>query len=346
MRINGSDVHAAVQGPLASAWLVVADEPLLAIEAGDAIRKAALAEGYSDREVLFIDQKNDWAKLSAVGQNGSLFATRQLLEWRVDADVGKPGSDAINSWFERFPPDTLVLMMVSGREVLRRKTKWVDKFESNGVVVDVKPVYPNQFSRWLQQRLTQRQLRIDPEALYRLSYRLEGNLLAAAQEVERLALWCDGHVTLQHVEDTVGDSARFDLFQLTDRALAGDAAGALRVVRGLQAEGEPPQRMVWLLHREIHHLRNLCGMGRGQMQTYGRSQRLWPARLDMLSRAANRFERDVLNRLLVNCQHLDAMSKGRLVGDVWAAAERVLLVLSGRMSPKVLASPFDQEALQ
>ena len=338
MRISGSDVPSAVERNLANAWLVVADEPLLAIEAGDAIRKAALGAGYSDREVVFIDQKNDWGKLTGVGQNGSLFSTRQLLEWRVAAEVGKPGSDAIKSWFEHFPPDTLVLMMMSGREVLRRKTKWVDQFESNGVVVDVKPVYANQFPRWLQQRLNQRGLRIDPDALDRLCYRLEGNLLASAQEVERLALWCEGHVTLADVEETVGDSARFDLFQLTDRALSGDAAGMLRVIRGLQAEGEPPQRMVWLLHREIHHLRALCGVGRGQIQAYGRSQRLWPARLDMLSRAANRFKRQSLDQLLVSCQQLDAMSKGRLVGDVWESAEQMLLVLAGRIAPDTLNS--------
>ena len=331
MRIGAAEVPRVAAKELPPAWLIAADEPLLAIEAADSVRTEARKQGYTEREVLFIDQRSDWTKLAGAGHSGSLFATRQLLEWRVATEVGKPGSDAIAQWLEHFPPDTCLLVILPGRDPVKRRTKWVSAFEQKGVVVDIKPIYDNQFGAWLKTRLRQRGLEISAEALHRLSYRLEGNLLAAAQEIERLSLWCDGRVEVDEVEELVGDSARFDPFQLTDRALSGDAGATVRVLRGLRAEGAPPPRVVWLIHRELSHLLALSGKGRAAASEYGRQQRLWPARLDMLMRATRRFTRPDLLTMMQHCQRLDAMSKGRADGDVWATAERLLLSIAGRL---------------
>jgi DNA polymerase-3 subunit delta len=241
---------------LASAYLLAGEEPLLVEEAADAVRAQARAEGYAEREVLHVEAGFDWGRLRRAGENLSLFSNRRLIELHLpEKGPGVEGAQALSEFLEAAPPDTLLLVRAGRLDKKQRGSGWVTGFERAGVVMYAWPVGPAELPGWITARARAAGLQPDPESVDMLASRTEGNLLACAQELDKLKLiYPDGRLDAARVQAAVADSTRFGVMDLANRALAGDAAGALQTLRRLEGEGEAAVLIVWTLARDLRVL--------------------------------------------------------------------------------------------
>jgi DNA polymerase III subunit delta len=299
---------------LLPAYLVSGDEPLLVAEAADAVRARARAAGCSERETYFIERAADWDEVGAAAGNLSLFAARRIIEIRLAS--GKPGvagGAALLRLAQTAAQDLLLLVIAPRLDRDAQSANWVKAIEAAGAWVQIWPVDDEHLLAWLQARARRLGVTADAEALELLAERTEGNLLAAQQELQKLQLlFPDTPVTAAAVLAGVADSARYDVAQLSEAALAGATARALHVLAGLRAEGVEPPLVLWALSkaaRELWHAHTGAAAGaalRGwQRQTRALSQGLRRARAIPFGRVAQRAER------------ADRMIKGRLAGDAW-----------------------------
>ena len=242
--------------PLRPAYLVAGNETLLVLEAADAVRAAARAQGIGEREVHDMEGRDaDWAALEASLHAPSLFASRRLVEVRLP--TGKPGADggkAIAAFCAAPPPD-VVLLVIAGEWSKAHAGKWSEAIAKVGHVAIAWPVKPHELAGWIGARLRSRGVKATPDAVARLAQRVEGNLLAAAQEVDKLALLLQGQAEVLdagRMDALVADSARFDVFRLVDAALNGQPAQVSRIVAGLRAEGEAIPALMGMVVKELH----------------------------------------------------------------------------------------------
>jgi DNA polymerase-3 subunit delta len=327
MRISSEQLDRHLETGPAVAWLVSGDQPLLAGEAADAIRQRAQRDGYGDREIFFIEPKFDWGQVLGSSQALSLFASRRLLEIRLPTPrPGIEGGKVLAALASDPPPDTVVLVICGRLEGDARSSAWVRAFEQHGAHVQCWPVPVEELPRWIMTRASRRGLRLDQAAATLLAQRVEGNLLAANQEIEKLALTCEERVTLgeDDIAVSVADSARYDVFQLGEAALAGDAGRALRILAGLQAEGTEPPVVLWVLCRE---LRALAAARQGAMpRAFGRQAE---RRARLLQQAARRVAAGQLHRLLASAARADRCIKGLARGEPWDELARLTARLAG-----------------
>lgn len=335
MPVSLAQFHKQLAAPeLKPVYLLAGEEHLLLLEAADALRARARELGYLEREVLDAEGGFDWNEFAMSTATMSLFASRKLIDLRLPG--GKPGKDggaALAEYCERPAPDT-VLLVTCTQWSKQHETAWVAAVERAGVFVPVWPLKPNELSDWIGQRMTRSGLKPDRDAIAALAERVEGNLLAAAQEIDKLKL-LHGSAPLDAatLEDLVADSARFDVFRLTDAALAGDAARALRVLAGLRAEGEQvPGLMGWLL-MQLQQLARLAAAG-NQAAAF-RAERIWPAREGLYRKALARADARHWERCLAAAARIDRISKGRevdptgkAIGDAWLQLERLLAAIA------------------
>jgi len=323
------DTHLAQN--LAPCYLISGDEPLLVQECADAIRRAARAGGCTERQRLHISSKDDWLELGHAAGSLSLFAERKLIE--VQLPSGKPGTEgskAIQEYLASSPDD--VLLIVSGRiDKQSQKSKWYLALDQAGVVMPIWPVSPTELPRWISDRMSSLGLTAEPDAIALLAERLEGNLLAAAQEVEKLKLLHGDHtITATMVADTVSDNARYDAFRLVDVALSGDARGAVRTLRGLKGEAVQPPVLLWAVAREVRLLADLKrDVAAGTSIDRAMQQKgVWRNRQGLVRTALNRLSgRDLAEMQTLSFQ-VDGSSKGFLLGEPWSLLERLLIVLA------------------
>ncbi|MFC3129293.1 DNA polymerase III subunit delta [Coralloluteibacterium stylophorae] len=313
--------------PLRPVYLVAGSEPLRVMEAADAVRAKARAEGYAEREVFETDARFDWGQIEAGFSALSLFAQRRLFDVRLPSGrPGKEGADLIARYCADPAPDT-VLLLTGGDWSKSHAGKWVDAVARTGHYVPVWPLKPHELPDWLARRLRSRGVQADSAALARLVERVEGNLLAAAQEVDKLALLAEGRrLDVETMESLVADSARFDVFRLVESALSGDGPRALRMLRALRAEGEAvPALMGWI----VGELQRMAGFARtaargGNLAAEFKAARVWESRQATYRRALARHPAPVWERLVVECGRVDRIAKGREQGDAWLALERLL----------------------
>ena len=323
------DTHLAQN--LAPCYLISGDEPLLVQECADAIRRAARAGGCTERQRLHISSKDDWLELGHAAGSLSLFAERKLIE--VQLPSGKPGTEgskAIQEYLASSPDD--VLLIVSGRiDKQSQKSKWYLALDQAGVVMPIWPVSPTELPRWISDRMSSLGLTAEPDAITLLAERLEGNLLAAAQEVEKLKLLHGDHsITATMVADTVSDNARYDAFRLVDVALSGDARGAVRTLRGLKGEAVQPPVLLWAVAREVRLLADLKrDVAAGTSIDRAMQQKgVWRNRQGLVRTALNRLSgRDLAEMQTLSFQ-VDGSSKGFLLGEPWSLLERLLIILA------------------
>ena len=305
-------------------YLIAGEEHLLVLEAADALRARASERGYSEREVLDVDARFDWNELARAGASMSLFATRRLIDLRLPS--GKPGREGAAALVEfcTRPPDDTVLLITATQWSKKHEGAWVTTLGKTGMFVPVWPMKPAEFQRWVAQRMRSHGLVPDREAIAALVARVEGNSLAAAQEIDKLALLHgDGALDADTLESLVADSARFDVFKLVDAAFAGDAARALRILGGLHAEGEQlPALMGWLLN-QLQLLGRLANAG-NNLTSALRAERVWASREGMYRQALSRAPRGHWQQCLLQAGEIDRLSKGRGYGDPWLALERLL----------------------
>ena len=295
---------------LLPAYLISGDEPLLAGEAADAVRERARVAGFTERNVHFIERASDWADVRAAAATLSLFASRRLLEIRMaSAKPGVAGNAALVALLERGDPDTLFLILAPRLDRDAQNADWVRALQTRGAWLALWPVPPERLVGWLKARASRLGLQPSESALEILAARSEGNLLAAHQELQKLALaGYSGTITPEVMLAGVADSARFDVFQLGEAALAGDAARALRMLAGLRAEGTEPTLVLWALARAARDL--WAARAGGQASGWGR-----PAAA--LSQGAQRAPRLPFAAIARRAERADRMIKGRLAGEPW-----------------------------
>jgi DNA polymerase-3 subunit delta len=335
MRVKPEGLDRHLCKPLAPVYVVTGPEPLLVQEVGDRLRKAALEQGFTERERLEVDARFDWTALAFLADSPSLFATRRLIELRMDgAKPGDEGGRALRRYCDAPPPDTVLLVLLGQLERSAQNSKWFQTLERAGVWIQTWSVETHQLPAWIDARMRARGLVPDRDAVALLADRVEGNLLAAAQEVDRLALTLGGgEVDAPTVVAAVSDNARYDVFDLTDAALAGlDGARLLRILTTLRREGVEPVLVVWAFAREI---RTLCALSkdaeRGMaIEAVLTRNRVWERRKPIFRKALRRANSDLWRRLLVQCAELDRLVKGQRTGSVWNELLQLSMDMAGR----------------
>jgi DNA polymerase-3 subunit delta len=322
MRLVPETLSRALAAGLAPAWLVAGDEPLLVGEAADAIRARARADGFTERELLFVEPRFDWQRLLTEFRSRSLFAERRILEVRLpQAKPGLDGSRALVAALEALSPDVLLLVITGRIEWADRSSAWVKAFEAHGACVDAEQLAPEQLPGWVEARMRRYGLEPGPEAAQLLADRCEGNLVAAHQEIERLRLARGaGPVSAEAVAEAVADSARFHVFQLGETLLAGDAPRALRILDGLAAEGEEPTLVLWCVAEELRSILQWSSQPDGAARRLFRGGR---RRKELLRTAAQRVPRTRAAELLSSAARIDTLIKGSRKDEAWSALARV-----------------------
>jgi DNA polymerase III subunit delta len=328
MRLDFNALTGALTRGLAPCYLVYGDEPLLALEAGDAIRLAAQAAGYHLREVYFAEKGFKWDELRAAGQSLSLFGDRRLMEVRLPS--GKPGDGAavLEELARHPPPDTIILVSTGKLERKTLDSAWVKGIEQQGVLVALRPIAIGELPAWLAARALRAGIALDPDAAEFLAMRVEGNLLAASQEIQKLTLQgITGPVTAQDLLQAGGDSARYDVYQLSAAAAAGEAARALHILLALKAEGVEPTLLLWALSRE---LRGLYQAGeRSRLKNSARSS--WSLAATPTSAALGRLRQLPIRGLLLAAARTDRIVKGIRKGDPWTAITELTASFAGAL---------------
>jgi DNA polymerase-3 subunit delta len=332
MRLYPEKLADHLQQKLLPVYLVSGDEPLLLQECCDQIRQKARAEDCNEREVIEGGVSNfNWQDILHSASNMSLFADRKLIELRLPS--GKPGAEgskALCEYLDIASGDD-VLLIVSGKiDKQSTNSKWYKALDKAGVTVQVWPVDAKDLPRWLQQRVRNAGMSIDDDALRLLCERMEGNLLAAVQEVEKLKLLAAGSkITMQTVTEAVSDNARYNLFDMADNALKGNASVSLRMLHGLRAEGTEPPVVLWVLVREIRTLYEAqldCDSGQSAQQALS-SRRVWQNRMPLMQAALTRHNTHSLSLLLEQAARVDGSIKGFADGKPWDNLSRLVMTL-------------------
>jgi DNA polymerase III subunit delta len=341
MQIKPEQLAAHLGRGLRALYTVHGDEPLLAQEACDAIRAAARAEGYAERKVYSVAGASyNWSEVLGAAQSLSLFASRQLIEIRIPS--GKPGKDgalALQRYCERLPDDVLTLVQLPRLDGQQTKSAWFAALDAAGVILRVEAIERRALPLWIAQRLAVQGQRVPAgeegrRALAFFADRVEGNLLAAHQELQKLALLHPaGELSFEQIEAAVLNVARYDVFKLGEAALAGQVARALRVLDGLRAEGEAAVLVHWTLAEDIRGLKRVKdALGAGKpMPLALREARVWGAKERVFERALALLSDAALAHLLEAAHICDGLVKGLKHPDwpldPWQGLKRLVLML-------------------
>ena len=315
---------------LAPVYLIAGPERLVVEEAADQVRKVCRQQQIDERIRLTADRSFRWDELGQSTETGSLFASRRLVELRLP--TGKPGAEGgkvIRKWIEDQHDDVL-LIICDQWEMAQERAAWVKAVEKAGVYVPAWNVKPHQLPRWIGQRLASRGLKADDEICRFLAERLEGNLLAAAQEVDRLALlFPDSRLELERVREAVADSARFDAFRLAELVMTGRAGAALRCIRGLRESDTPEPAVLWALGRELEIALAVARRGRRESpQRVFADLGVWKSRQAPIEACIRRNGERRLEQGVARLSRLDLLSKGQVQGDFWQALERLCVAMA------------------
>ena len=330
-------------GPLHAAYLVAGPEMLRVLEAADAVRRMARAQGIGEREIFDVEGRDfDWGNVEATFNAPSLFSARRLVELRLPS--GKPGKDgekAILGFCANPPPD-VILLVTAGEWGKALQGKWSEAIGKIGMVAIAWAVKPHELAGWVESRLRAKGLRAEREAVQVLVERVEGNLLAAAQEIDKLALLAgNDSITVQSMQALVADAARYDVFRLTDAMLDGQAAQVTRMLAGLRAEGDAVAGLMPMLVRELLRTEALARVqaAGGNLGAEMKSQGIWDARQAPFKRALQRHPNPVRwDRFIAVASRIDRIAKGRADGDAWVALERLLLAVAEARAVRLLVA--------
>jgi len=333
VKLNPSQLEKHLKGELSPVYLVSGDEPLLVDEALMKLRTAAISQGYTERQTHIVERGFDWDEFAASLQTMSLFAERRLAELRLP--TGKPGTEGARyfaSLLEQAPPDTIIIVVTPALTGSAQKTKWVSNLTKAGSWLPLYAPDHRDLPRWLAGRLKAAGLSADQEALQLLCAQIEGNLLAAKQEIDKLVLLAEGgRVDVDTVRKSVADGARFDVFQLTDAALAGQGARAARILYSLEREGIAAPLVLWSLVREITVVSDvILRMAGGQSAGAAMAQAgVWRNRQNLISHAVRGRKAAHAHRLMSSAGQADLIVKGAKYGQPWNALLELTMTLAG-----------------
>lgn len=336
MKLSSETLGPQLAERLLPAYLVSGDEPLLVQEAVDAIRSRARATGFNERAVFFIERNQSvWEEAREAAQALSLFCERRILEIRMPG--GRPGTAGASTLSSLLAAsgESLLLLIVTGRlDREAQGAEWVRAVQARGAWVPVWPVERGRLPQWLRGRLQAAGLSADPAGLALLAERSEGNLLAAQQEIDKLALLLPGGARVAVAEVIAGsaDSARFDVFRLEEALRSRDAARALRILGGLRAEGTEPTLVLWAVLRALHDLAQGLPQGPSGRGPFGPRGPSRPA-------AGGASPSAPLRRLLARAGRADRVAKGLAAGDAWDELAWLSAELCGIAVPPLLELP-------
>ena len=311
MKLRPDQLSAHLKQSLHPIYFVSGDESLQVMEAVDALRATARVQGYIEREVFEVDAHFDWQMLLDAGNSMSLFADKRILDLRLPTGKpGKQGGDVLQNYAAR-PADDAILIISAGKlESASKNSKWFKSLDDAGVVIQCWPVNVAELPRWIEQRMRDRGMQAATGAAALLAERVEGNLLAAAQEVDKLLLLYGAvNISVQQVVDAVADSARYSVYDLVDATLAADVPRAVRMVAGLQAEGEAITLLVWALSRELRGLLTMSESGLSPEAAVIKAG-VWENRRALMSKALARHTTLRWKHFLKRCARLDKICKG------------------------------------
>lgn len=325
LRLDALDTH--LKRPLAALYVITSDEHLLTLEAADKIRQTARAQGLSEREVLLVDRSFKWGELLAANQSQSLFGDRKLIELRIP--TGKPGRDggkALQDYAASLSPDNVTLITLPKLDWATQKAAWVASLQHAGVYIDIPLIERPQLPAWLAARLAAQGQSANRECLNFIVDRVEGNLLAAHQEIQKLGLlYPQGALSFEQIHDAVLNVARYDVFKLNEAMLSGDATRLVRMLEGLKGEGEALPLVLWAVAEEIRTLLKLkAGMAQGRsLGQLSKENRIWGPRERLIEPALRRLSLSTLKEALQEAAQIDKMVKGLRAkdhsGDTWDA---------------------------
>ena len=321
MNLTSEDLPRHLNSGLKPLYVVYGDALLLAIEAGDSIRAAARAAGYSERETFIVEQHFKWAELKNSTQSMSLFADKKVIDIRIP--TGKPGVEggqALQDYVTNLSPDILTLISLPKLDNTAQKSKWFAALQQHAVVIAANDVPRNALPAWLAGRLKRQDQGTDKATLEFLADRCEGNLLAAFQEIQKLALlFPAGELSFEQVKDAVTDVARYDITKLVEAMLMGNTARFVRILDGLRGEGTATVLVLWAMSEEIRKLgKVLQAMQRGMNVSNAiRDARVWGASTSLIENATRRFKLPSVKNAMRHAALLDKTIKGLRQGDVW-----------------------------
>jgi DNA polymerase-3 subunit delta len=325
---------------LRPAYLIAGAEPLRVLEAADAVRLRARAQGIGEREIFDVDARFNWSLLEASLHAPSLFSAQRLLEVRLPS--GKPGTDGakVLAGFCADPPPDVVLLVTCDEWSRQHGGKWSEAIARVGHVVVAWPVKAHDLPEWIERRMRARGLRADRDAVQVLAERVEGNLLAAAQEIDKLALLDEGAtIDAARMESLVADAARFDVFRLLDAAMNGQGAHAARMLAGLRAEGVAVPALLGMVAMELQRAAALAQVQArgGNLAAEFKAQRIWDSKQAAYKRALARHDAARWDEFVARIGRVDRAAKGRGEGDPWQQLERVLLAVADAKAARLVA---------
>ena len=340
LRPNQVKEHFA-KGPLLPLYILSGDEPLLMQETADQIRAEARKAGFSERELFTVENNFDWNNVLQSGNSMSLFGDRKILEVRNEKGKFEDAAKkALQIYCDNPNPDNLLLLIIPKVDKKNQTAKWFMQLESIGAFIQVWPVETSQLPQWIHQRMRAANLEPTREAVQLLAERVEGNLLAAAQEVEKLILLRgEGPLDVRDIEDAVADHARYNLYDLMDEALQGNYSHAIRMLNYLRASGTEPLALLWSVTKELRALAGMShlistGLAPARvLQDY----RIWDNRKDLMQNALKRLPIRTFQHCLLESARIDQTVKGMGEGDPWDGFTNIILWLSGKMKPGLLA---------
>jgi DNA polymerase-3 subunit delta len=334
MLLKGEQLAAHLERELRPLYVVYGDEPLLVIEAADTIRARARKAGYSEREILTVLPHFDWNQLLAAGGNLSLFGDRKLIDLRIP--TGKPGKEggaALQEWCRNLSPDNLLLVTLPELDWREEKAVWFTTLVNAGVALKLMAPPLAELPGWIAGRLRRQQQSADLDSLKFIAERVEGNLLAAHQEISKLGLlYPAGALSLTQIREAVLNVARYDIDGLREALLTGDVTRLSRTLDGLMHEGEAPPLVLWAMSEEIRTLTLIrCGLDRGRpLEMLLKEAKVWGPRVNPVKKALQRLSTATLESALYQAGRIDRLAKGIGQGNIWEEFLRLGLSLGSQ----------------
>jgi len=333
LRLRPEQLAGSLKNKLSAIYLLSGDEPLQIGEAADQVRAAAKNAGYLERELFQVDSGFDWDSFRQAADSLSLFSEQRLIDLRMPSGKpGREGSKALQDYCANPPVDTILLISTGKLAASAQKSVWYKALEKLATVIQVWPLEGGVLIHWLQKRMASRGLQCDQAGLRLLAERVEGNLLAAAQEIDKLyVLHGEGKIDSDMILDAVANSARFNVFTLTDAVLAGKVKRVGTIMSGLRQEAVAPPVILWALAREARILYQLAWLKERKqpLEPVYRKERVWDQRKTLLGQAAQRLTTEALQSVIKQGARADRMIKGQERGDAWDELMQMAVALSG-----------------
>ena len=330
MRIKPGQLSAELKKGLKPIYVITGDEPLQLAELADEIRKAAKLAGFENREVITVDANFEWNQLAFLADSTSIFADKKIIDLRLPSGTpGVDGAKALVAYCGRLQEENLLLITAGKLASAALKTRWFEALDKQGVVIQVWPLEGQELISWLQQRLQRRGLSANADGLRLLASRVEGNLLAAAQEIENLyVLYGAGNLSQQQIVEVVADNSRYDVFKLIDSVLSDREDRIIKILSGLREEGVAAPVVLWALAREARSLIKIkWAIAGGQSKDLAfKNNQIWDKRKQIVSNVLNRLSDKDLTRILVLGAKADRQIKGQQSGDAWETLREVCLM--------------------